>query len=171
MAVISGLLYTYLIIEGNAACWAFALISSALYLFICFKKKIYAESLLQVFYLFTAVFGWIHWNDVQGALAGSLNWNTHATIILSGTGMVIITGFLLKRLTDAATPFIDSFTTIFSIFATLLMINLIPDNWWYWIVIDLVAIYLYYKRKLYLTSILFLFYTILSIKGALEWNA
>jgi nicotinamide mononucleotide transporter len=169
VAVISGLLYTYLIIEGSELCWPFALISSALYLKICFQKKIYAESLLQIFYLFTAVYGWVHWNETDGALGENLPKTLHFTIVLSGIGIMIVSGFLLKRVTDAASPFIDSFTTVFSIFATILMINLIPENWLYWIVIDAVSIYLYIKRKLYLTAILFALYTILAIRGTIEW--
>ncbi|HCQ15591.1 MAG TPA: hypothetical protein DIU20_04980, partial [Cryomorphaceae bacterium] len=43
------------------------------------------------------------------------------------------------------------------------------ENWLYWIVIDAVSIYLYVKRGLYFTAGLFVLYTFLSIKGALEW--
>ncbi len=169
LGVISGLLYTWLLIEGMEICWLFALISSGIYLYLCFQKRIYAESLLQVFYLFTAVYGWMHWNETNGIVGSNLSLPLHGLVILSGFGMVVITGFLLKRLTDAATPYVDSFTTVFSVFATLLMINLIPENWLYWIVIDAVSIYLYLKRKLYLTAGLFGLYTLLAIKGTLEW--
>lgn len=169
IGVVSGLLYTYLLQQGYIICWAFALLSSAIYLYLCFFKRIYAESLLQVFYIFTAVYGWVHWNETGGELGTSLNWYTHILVILSGAGLVIISGFLLKRLTDAASPFVDSFTTIFSVFATLLMINLIPENWLYWIIIDAVSIYLYMRRKLYLTAGLFLLYTLLAIRGASLW--
>ncbi|MGB0177024.1 MAG: nicotinamide riboside transporter PnuC, partial [Owenweeksia sp.] len=130
--VITGLLFTYLLQEGLEIAWAFALASSGIYLYLCFQKRIYAESLLQVFYIFTAVYGWMHWNETEGIISGSLNWQWHAMIILSGAGMIFITGLLLTRLTDAATPYVDSFTTVFSVFATMLMINLIPENWLYW---------------------------------------
>ncbi len=171
LGVITGLLYTYLLQEGIEASWACGLASAGIYLYLCFQKRIYAESLLQVFYIFTAVYGWMHWNETGGALGVSLPWQWHLMIILSGSGMLIITGYLLNRLTDAATPYIDSFTTVFSVFGTLLMINLIPENWLYWIVIDAVSIYLYVKRGLYLTAGLFVLYTFLAVRGALAWMA
>ncbi|AEV33812.1 nicotinamide mononucleotide transporter PnuC [Owenweeksia hongkongensis DSM 17368] len=171
VAVVAGLSYTLLITYGYVWCWIAAIISSLLFLYICFIKRIYAESLLQAFYIFTSIYGWMHWNDSGGGISGSLSWSIHGMIILSGTALVIITGALLKKMTDAATPYIDSFTTVFSIFATLLMINLIPDNWWYWIVIDAVSVYLYYKRKLYFATALFVLYTLLAVNGLLEWTA
>ncbi len=170
LGVVTGLAYTLLITYGSVLCWIFALISSCLYLYICFRKRIYAESLLQLFYIYTAIYGWMHWNDTQGEISESLAWNIHGMIILAGISLVLISGFLLRRMTDAATPYVDSFTTVFSIFATILMINLIPDNWWYWIVIDAVSVYLYINRKLYLTAGLFGLYTILAVNGLLEWT-
>ena len=169
LAVVFSLLYTILITYGYEICWLFALLASSMYLVICFKKKIYAESLLQLFYIFTAIYGWMHWAENGGQLSENLNWQTHGMIVISGSALVIISGYLLNRLSDAATPYVDSFTTIFSIFGTLLMIFLIPENWVYWIIIDLVSVFLYYKRKLYLTSILFIIYTILSVNGLIQW--
>lgn len=171
IAVIFGLAYTILITYSYVWCWIAAIISSLMFLYICFAKRIYAESLLQVFYVFTAIYGWMHWSDTSGEIASSLPWSIHGMIILSGAALVIISGALLKKMTDAASPYIDSFTTVFSVFATLLMINLIPDNWWYFIVIDAVSIYLYYKRKLYFAAALFVLYTLLAINGLLEWTA
>lgn len=170
IGVVTGLSYTLLITYGSVWCWIFAIISSCIYLFICFRKRIYAESLLQAFYIYTGIYGWMHWNESDGAIGTSLHWNIHGMIILAGISLVLISGYLLRRMTDAATPFVDSFTTVFSIFATILMINLIPDNWWYWIVIDTVSVWLYINRKLYLTAGLFGLYTILAVNGLLEWT-
>lgn len=170
LAVLTGLAYTILITYGYIWCWIAAIISSVIFLYICFARRIYAESLLHLFYVFTAIYGWMHWDESGGKIAGHLHWSIHGMIILSGTALVLISGFLLRKMTDAATPYIDSFTTVFSIFATMLMINLIPDNWYYWIIIDAVSIYLYYNRKLYFTTALFVLYTILSLNGLMEWT-
>lgn len=169
IAVVSSLLFTLLLQEGYEISWFFALFGSALFLYLCFVRKIYAEALLQLFYIFTGVYGWMHFHETAGALSPSLNWQTHLSIVLSATGLLVISGALLSRMTDAASPYMDSFTTVFSVFATLLMINLIPEHWIYWIVIDAVSVVLYYRRKLYFTAGLFVLYTILSIRGAWEW--
>lgn len=170
LAVVFSLLYTLLFTYGYIICYLFAFLSAAAYLFICYQKKIYAESLLQAFYIFTAVYGYMHWSETGGEISDSLPSLFHLGIIISGFALVIISGYLLKRLSDAARPMVDSFTTVFSIFATLLMINLIPENWWYWVVIDAVSIWLYYQRGLYYTAVLFFVYTLLAINGLFQWQ-
>jgi nicotinamide mononucleotide transporter len=168
-AVISGLLYTYLLIEGSIWCWTFALISSTLFLFLCAHKRLYAESTLQLFYIGTAVLGFLNWGETGGNLHTSLPLSWHIGIVSAASALTVVSAYLLKNLTDAAVPLVDSFTTVFSIFATLLMIYLIPENWIYWIIIDLVSVYLYIKRKLFITAGLFVLYSAMAVMGMLEW--
>lgn len=183
IGVVSALAYTLLLANITATnesivgvveflqgrIYGFALLSSLIYLFICFVKRLYAESLLQVFYVATGIYGWMYFNETGGEISGNLPWMWHALVILSGTALFLISGYLLSKMTDAATPYVDSFTTVFSIFATMLMINLVPENWWYWIVIDAVSVWLYLQRKLYLTAGLFFLYTILAVYGVYSW--
>lgn len=168
-AVVSSLTYTVLYTYGFVICWVFAILGSAIYLYLCYKKRIYAEALLQLFYVITGIYGWIHWYQSGGTIARSLSLSTHTIIIASGFLMLFGMGFYLQKKTDAATPYVDSFTTVFGILATFLMIDLIPENWAYWIAIDLVSIYLYWNRKLYLTAGLYFVYTLLSINGLVTW--
>ena len=48
--------------------------------------------------------------------------------------------------------------------------NKVLENWLYWIVIDIVSIYLYFSRDLQLTSLLFLVYTVIAIFGYFSWS-
>ena len=53
---------------------------------------------------------------------------------LLGTIAVAGVGLYLKRKTDAKTPYLDAFTTVFSLIATWLMIHYVHENWLYLIV-------------------------------------
>jgi nicotinamide mononucleotide transporter len=46
----------------------------------------------------------------------------------------------------------------------------IIENWIYWFVIDLISIYLFVSRELYLTAILFFIYLIIIIFGYMSWK-
>lgn len=72
--------------------------------------------------------------------------------------------------TKAAFPAMDAFLTVFSINATILLIQKKIENWWWWIVIDLINIPVFIIRGGHLFALLFIIYTILAIKGLLEWN-
>ena len=163
-AVTFSVAYTWMYLKGYLP-WAFipAALGAGLFAYICWNKKIYAESALQVFYIGLAGLGLIGYgNDVQ--ISGLFH-----LILLSGAAVgTVVLGVILKKTTDAMLPFLDAFTTVFSLAATWLMINMIHENWLYWIVIDTVSIYLYAKRGLKLSSVLFLLYLLLALDGYFE---
>lgn len=169
VAVLSSLLYTVLFSYGYILCWLFALISASSFLLLCYQKKIYAELALQVFYLSMAVYGYFNWGESLVS-KDPLPLSSHGLIILASAILIFLLGIGLKRLTDAKLPFLDSFTTVSSIIATLLMVNFYPENWLYFIVINAVSIYLYIKRDLALGALLFALYTALSLNGYLVWT-
>jgi nicotinamide mononucleotide transporter len=67
-------------------------------------------------------------------------------------------------------PIIDSLTTVFSIIATYMVVKKVLGNWLYWIVIDLLSVYMYFHRDLHLTSLLFIAYTTIAVYGYMSWS-
>lgn len=167
--VLTGAAYTILITYGSIWCWPFAIISPALFTYLCINKKLYAETVLQLFYIGFAIYGWITWGAAADFSVTTLSWQTNLMLLVVGFTAVAIAGTILKRYTEAKLPYIDSFTTIFSLIATWMMIHTIFENWIYWLVIDSISIFMYANRKLYLASLLFFVYTILAINGLYEW--
>ncbi len=170
LAVLSSLSYTVLISYNSRWCWPFALLGAGLYLYLCLQKRLYAESLLQVFYLGTGLYGWLNWGEGLIEAPDLLPGSFHLIFILSGLLLALLGAHFLRRYSNAAVPGLDAFTTVFSVLATLLMINLYAENWWYWIVIDAVSVWLYLTRKMHLTAGLFLLYTFLAINGLIQWQ-
>ena len=168
-AVLMSVLYVFFAAKENIWCWFFGAISAILYTYICFNIKLYAETFLQLFYLIMAVIGYISWKKPEVSKINQWSVKKHLILILLSIIFVFIVGFLLSIRTDAKMPLVDTFTTVFSVVATILVIKKVLENWLYWIVIDLVSIFLYFERDLYLSSILFMIYTIIAIKGYFSW--
>lgn len=169
LAVLNSLAYTLLYTYDSIWCWPFSILASIIFLVLCIDRRIYAESLLHFFYIFTSIYGYRNWGEGLSSAPAELDLSTHGLIILSAAALTLVSAWLLRRYSDAAQPLIDSFTTVFSIFGTLLMIQLYPSNWLYWIVIDAVSVYLYFSRGLYYTAVLFIIYTALAVNGYLQW--
>lgn len=169
-AVMFSIIYVILATKQNIWCWAFAAISVTLYTYICLNARLFAEAILQVFYLFMAAYGYYNWNKSNSELEVK-EWSIskHLLIILFGAIIVFFVGFYFSTYTNAKMPIVDSFTTIFSIIATYMITKKVLENWLYWIVIDIVSIYLYFSRDLHLTSLLFILYTIIAIFGYFAW--
>ena len=167
-AVLFSLAYTLLYLrETYQAAFIAAIIGSSIFTALCWKKKIYAESALHVFYVGMAVFGLLEWGKAFEPLNASFA--THAPWLLAGAAATTVIGYLLQKFSDARMPYLDAFTTVFSLIATWFMVTYVHENWLYWIVIDTVSIYLYMQRGLKLTAILFVVYTFLAINGYLTW--
>jgi nicotinamide mononucleotide transporter len=132
------------------------------------------ESFLNVFYFAMAIYGWYFWYSGK---AGNAElpvtvWtrSVHVTALLAILTISLTSGYLLDRFTDAAFPYIDSMTTWSAIWATFLVARKVLENWWYWLVIDSVSVFIYWARDLQLTSLLFVIYVLLVPIGLLSWT-
>ena len=169
VAVLFSILYVVLVAKENIWCWAAALISVSLYIYICFFAQLYPETGLQVFYFIMAIIGYYMWNKENKEEIKEWSEIKHLLIILLGAIFTFFMGFYFSTYTDSQMPIIDSFTTVFSIIATYMVVKKVLGNWLYWIVIDAVSVYLYFNRDLHLTSLLFIAYTIIAIFGYFSW--
>ena len=169
-AVFFSILYVILALKESIWCWGAAAISVILYIYICYTAQLYPETGLQVFYLFMAFYGYYQWNKNDSTLQIQ-QWTItkHLLILLIGAILTFLMGFYFSLYTNAALPLVDSFTTVFSVFATYMVAKKVLGNWLYWIVIDAVSVYLYFSRDLQLTSLLFMGYTIIAIFGYFSW--
>ena len=169
-AVFFSILYVILAVKESIWCWSAAAISVILYIYICYTAQLYPETGLQVFYLLMAFYGYHQWNKNDSTLKVQ-QWTTtkHLLILLLGASLTFLIGFYFTIYTNAAMPIVDSFTTVFSVFATYMVTKKVLGNWLYWIVIDIVSVYLYFSRDLHLTSLLFIMYTVIAIFGYFSW--
>jgi nicotinamide mononucleotide transporter len=173
-AVLLAIAYLILAIRQNIWCWLCAGISTSIYVHLFADAKLYMESFLNVFYFVMAIYGWYVWHfgksgDDELPVAV---WprSVHMIAIAIIVAMSLTSGFLLERFTDAKFPYIDSMTTWSAIWATFLVARKVLENWWYWLVIDTVSIFIYWARDLELTSLLFVIYVVLVPIGLLSWS-
>ena len=170
LAVIFSLLYVILAAKENIWCWSAALVSVSLYIFICFQAQLFAETGLQIFYFLMAIYGYFMWSKSGNEVVKQWSEKSHLLIIFVGAIFAFLIGFYFTEYTSSKKPIVDSFTTVFSIIATYMVVKKVLGNWLYWIVIDLVSVYLYSSRDLHLTSLLFFVYSIVAIFGYFNWR-
>ena len=171
-AVIFALLYLFLAMKQNIACWYAAFISTLIYIIIYWDVSLYMESLLNFYYLLMAIYGWINWNkksQIDKNYVISWSYQNHIVAILLILILTVISGFSLQK-TDAVYPYLDSFTTWASVITTFMVAQKILSNWIFWIIINSVAIFLNFDRELYLTVILLMTYQVMSVYGYYQWR-
>lgn len=175
IAVGLALLYLVLAAYQNIWCWLAAALSSIIYIKICYDAQLYIETGLQVFYLLMAIVGFINWKKYPVEIENNTNivnlkrndWIVGISIC---TIISVVMAYWFTQNTNAKLPWLDAPVTIFSIWATWLVIKKVLQNWLLWIVIDGVAIYIYVQRELNLTAYLYALYTFLAILGYFKWK-
>ncbi len=174
LAVLLAVGYLLLAIRQNIWCWFFAAISTAIYVYLFLQAKLYMESLLNIFYFAMALYGWTIWYFGRVGNAGLpvsvWSRSIHAVALVVIAAISLTTGYLLDRFTDAAFPYVDSMTTWGAVWATFLVARKVLENWWYWLVIDVISGFIYWARDLQLTSLLFVIYVMLVPIGLLNWT-
>ena len=174
VAVVFAVAYLVLAVRENSLCWYAAGISTLIFLFIFWDVKLYMESGLQIYYLAMAFYGWYQWRGANRETASLRvsKWRAkqHVIALALIATLTFISGSLLNSGTDANLPYLDSFTTWASVVTTFMVTRKILENWFYWLVIDSVSIYLYLDRELYFTSLLFAIYIVIIFFGWFAWN-
>jgi nicotinamide mononucleotide transporter len=175
LAVVLAVAYLVLAIRQNIWCWAAAAVSALLYLFILFESKLYMQSALQVYYLAMAGYGWYHWHrpQIAGEELPVTRWplRNHAAAIGIVLLLMLVTGQLMIRYSDAPLPHLDSFTTWGAVVTTFMVARKVLENWLYWFVIDVVSIFMFLQRDLYFTVALFAGYLVMIVIGYRSWRA
>ena len=170
VAVLLSLSYTWGYLRGwTPWCFLPAAGGAALLGWLCWKRNILAEAALQAFYVVFAGYGaWLS-SSAQDWTPQSepLTWHLTATCITAA--VTLATAWGLRRWTRSTLPLADAFTTIFSLWATWLMVQNHHANWAYWIAIDAVAIVLYAKRGLPLGAALYAIYLAMAVMGWFGW--
>lgn len=178
IAMLLALAYVILAAKGSLWCWPAAFISTALYTVIFYDVQLLMDSALNIYYLVMAVYGYWVWKNnhphanlhTNGLAVVSLTTRWHIKICAGLTALSFALGYVMANYTPAAFPYLDTFTTVFAVFATYLVTQKVLENWLYWLVIDFVSIYLYVEKDLMPTAVLFMIYVVIAGYGYIKWQ-
>ena len=185
VSVAFGLAYVILAARENSWCWPCAFIGTGTAVVLFWEGLLPMESALNAYYLIMAVYGWWQWqgkskrnnknsnqNDSDHTLLKISSWQAKQHLLCLSTiaALCFISGYYLSHYTNAALPYLDSFTTWSAVIATWMVTQKILENWLYWLVINSASIYLYIEREFYLYAALFVIYIIIAAYGYYQWR-
>jgi nicotinamide mononucleotide transporter len=150
--------------------WWTGIIGTVLFGILFFMVKLYADVTLMFFYIATSIYGWCYW--AQGKTLSPIQQTPIAKLGMFTAFALLTTvayGLLLHSFTDAYAPFIDSAVLTFSVLAQLLLMKRRLETWVFWIIVDTLAVPLYFSRDLYLTALLYLGFWVNAWYGLYLW--
>ena len=175
IALLTGLAYVLLAAYEKPLCWPFGIISCMLIAYSDFALfQLYADGVLQVCYVafgFAGLYFWIFRNAPGTTLpVASWHWQLHVLALVISAIISIPLALALRTYTNAAFSYLDTLTTILSLWATWLLVKKVIENWLYWIGIDLVYVALFWARGGALIAVLYGIYLLIAGWGYLQWR-
>ena len=173
IAVALGIANVGLLVRRSIWNYPFGMAMVALYFVIFREARLYGEAGLQVFFFVVQGWGWWLWARAGGlARMVSVSWMGWPARI-GGLGLVAASslgiGWAMARWTDAVLPYADAAIAGASVVAQVLLAMRRVENWALWIAIDVLSIWVYIDRALYLTAGLYVVFLGLAIAGLLAW--
>jgi len=175
-----GLLSVYFASRANILTWTTGIINELFLFILFFQVQLYADMFLQVYFFVVTLYGWYNWkqkskqNSITSTDLKTKIWI--ASAIIMGT---IIAGFLFANIhlyfphyfkTEAAFPFADSFVMVLSIIATILLAQKKIETWHLWIVVNIVCVFLFFKKGVVFLALEYLVFLGLATYGLLNWK-
>tara|TARA_R110000772_G_scaffold1210_5_gene4320 strand:- start:9426 stop:9965 length:540 start_codon:yes stop_codon:yes gene_type:complete len=163
---ISILLCVYLTAKQNVLCWPIGILGCIAYLIIFYSSELYGESFLQIVFIIQSLYGWYYWKKKDDLLnvtkIGILPILNHLVIlIILFIGVIMGVEFM---------GILDTVITLLSLLATYYLTKKYLESWYLWIVVDILAIILFFDRGLYVSSALYLGLLILATNGLFKWK-
>lgn len=158
--------------------WTTRIINELFLFILLFQVQVYADIFLQVYFFVVTFYGWYNWkqkfkqNSISPTECKTKIW--FASAIIVGT---IIVGLIFTNAhlylpnyfkPKAAFLFADSFVIVFSILATVLLAHKKIESWHLWIVVDIVWIFLFFKKRIAFLTLEYLFFLGLPTYGLLN---
>jgi nicotinamide mononucleotide transporter len=172
---VTALVYVYLAARENLWCWVWGIVSCSLWAYADFAKyNLWVDGILQLFYVGMGIMGLYAWRyggkEYKKLQIRSLPLKSHLHLWIAGGILTILLGYVFDTYTPTVLPYPDSFITAFSIIATFLTVRKILENWLYWIVVDVLAVFLFMAREAVLVALVMVVYSLIAIFGFRQWK-
>lgn len=149
------------------------IISILLSMFLLLNVKLYAETLLSIYYLVMSVYGWIIWKkrkqDAENQVSWSSNNELTIAVLISAIGFGVLF-LVLRHFTDSDVPLFDAFVSATAWAGMWLLAKRKIENWIFLNISNIVAIPLLFHKKLPLMACLTTFLFTVAIFGFLDWK-
>ena len=172
---VTGIISVILCSQRKISFYFFGFIQLGTYMYLAWQQRFYGELIENVFYIITMLIGIVVWLK---------NYNTEEQIVESKrlsdrlfyiicsimVFICVLFGYYMKYFTDNTQPFMDSFSTVPAFIAQTLLMLRYREQWIFWIIIDVVSIFMWMFADNWIMVIQFIFWTMNCIYGYRKWK-
>ncbi len=144
------------------------------YSILVLQQQLFAQFLVQLFYLITMIVGVIVWlsnynsdeDKVETRQLSPMGWAITAVAFVLGTAG----GYLILRNTSDTQPFMDALSTVPAFIAQILMITRFKEQWIYWLIVDAITLVVWLNAQDWCMVALYAFWIVTCFYGFIKWS-
>ena len=172
---ILGLAYIFLEYKASVWMWVVGFFMQLLGIVLYYQKGLYADCGMEFYYLAMTIYGFIAWmrhkQKTQNLPIRHMPRKT-AFVWLGLAAVIWLAIYLiLTNFTDSKVPIADAFTTALSIVGIWALARKYLEQWFVWIVVDIVTCALYFYKDIPFKASLYGLYVIIAIFGYFKWKS
>jgi nicotinamide mononucleotide transporter len=174
VTTVLGLAYILLEYKASVWMWLVGFLMQALGIALYYQKGLYADCVMEFYYLAMTVYGYWKWIAKSPKVGGLpirhfpkrkvLLW-----ILLTAYIWAVIY-WLLITFTNSNVPMADSFTTALSIVGIWALAHKYLEQWFIWIAVDVVTSILYFYKDIPFKASLYALYVVIAVMGWFKWR-
>ena len=183
---IAGAVAIWLSAKAIVWSWPIGIINVVLFFFLFYQVQLYPDMFLQVFFFVTNIIGWWRWThprkheeDRRHELRVSyMKPRQFVLIFILGVIGTSLLGTFAENIHEifpsvfpepSAFPYLDSFVTVMSVITTFLMINKKIEAWILWLLIDIIATYMYFVKGIWFVGLEYAAFCFIAAFGLWNW--
>ncbi len=180
ISAICGISYTILAGKGKVSCYFIGIAGTLCYSYLSFINGFFGHMTLNLLYYFPMeILGIFKWSqhlkkETREIVKAKLSLKERYIYITVAFILTFAAAFILKILGDTK-PFMDAFTTVFSVIGQLLTVKRCIEQWYVWSFVNFISlimwIYAYINgSECFATILMWLIYFILGIYFLICWK-
>lgn len=161
--------------KGKLSNYLFGFIHCCLMIYITLISRLYADFGVTVYNFIMQFVGFFTWSknmnkethEVRKIHASDKTRLISLAIIVVGTAVV---GYIMQRYTNDLAPYADSAKAVMQVVAMILMVRMFSEQWWLWIAINCVSIFMYIKAGNFPITMMYVVYLVNSLIMCVRWE-
>ena len=177
LTTILGLFYIWLEYRASIWLWLFGIIMPALDIYLYWSHGLYGDAGMACYYTVAACYGYAVWKfGRKKSQTTDVMPITHMPLRLYLPAAVFFllawgaTYYVLVTWTNSTVPMLDSFTNALSFVGLWALARKYIEQWWFWIVVDVVCCVLYVQKGIPFKAGLYGLYVVIAIAGYFKWK-
>lgn len=177
VAATIGLLYVWLELKASMWLWPVGIVLPLFWIYISWQSEVYGNVLVNIYYIIACIWGWREWlkhkneETTENQRPISFISKRYAIgVVAIVIALTLVLAPAYDRFMESPFPYWDTIATSVSFVGMWLLAKKYIENWYCWILSNLIYSILYFLQDFTISGVFFSIYTLLAIAGYFNWR-